>query len=90
MDRREPTFTLDVLENVLASAKARNFDLKYVNLLPQHYTQLADDLYQRLGMTLPPVDSSVPVIVLGVQLVVWRRKPNGEIDCHTPRRTPAR
>lgn len=72
MAQKEPTFTLDVLENVLASAKARNFDLKYVNLLPLHYTQLADDLHRRLGATLPPIDSSVPVIVLGVRLVVCK------------------
>ena len=80
MDRKEPTFTLDVLGNVLASAKARNFELKHVNLFPAQYTQLGNDIREKIGAELPPANSNIPVIVLGVQLVVWAPTSNGQTD----------
>ena len=76
MDRRQPTFTLKALLNMVAAGRARNATFSELALMPRQYQELQDDIRQQLGLELPDVDSDLPVIVGGVQLAVWRPDPN--------------
>lgn len=76
MDRRQPPFTIAALQTLVAAAKARNPDFSELCLLPQQYQELQADLTLKLGSELPDADSDLPVILCGVQLVVWRPCPN--------------
>jgi hypothetical protein len=75
MGKKQATFTLDALINMVAAAKARNVTFNTLHLLPQQYQELRDDLYARLGLVLPTVDCDLPVIVGGIQLIVWKPTP---------------
>lgn len=76
MNRRQPPFTLSALQAAVAAGRKRLTKFTELCLLPRQYKELQNDIATRLGLELPSANSKIPVILCGVQLVVWRPCPN--------------
>lgn len=75
MGRIVEPFSYNALQKIIDSAKARNVELRKLDLTPAHYRELRNDVKDKLGLDLPEtVDDQHPLLFSGLQVNVWRPK----------------